>query len=299
MRAKVLTMAAAGLLSLLGACSEGGNAAGPAPTTEPSEPTGTSASAPADADGCPVGEYEVTKITGRSGVQVNGIPITATSGGGLKLALTDAGTWTLTGQGADITLKAGDLTVEATVDGTAEGNYAKSGGNYLFRQDGATGKVTLKRPVANTSSIPMADVGPALAPGGTAQLTCTASGLTIGSDSVELELNRVGGGSGGGPATPTAPTGTGSSGGGPLTISESALTRTIDCAGSDVSINGSANKLTFTGSCGSVAVNGSRNTITLATAGAINVNGSFNTVTWSSGNPTVSNNGTGNKISQG
>jgi hypothetical protein len=48
-----------------------------------------------------------------------------------------------------------------------------------------------------------------------------------------------------------------------------------------------------------VSVNGSRNQIKLEQASAISVNGTGNTVTYSSGSPKVSNNGTGNKISQG
>ncbi|HEV2783148.1 MAG TPA: DUF3060 domain-containing protein [Actinophytocola sp.] len=297
-RAAILTATAACLLAVP-ACS-GDDAAGPPATSTPSDRgTGTSEPAPADRGGgqCPVGEYEVTKIAGKAGADVNGVPIVATSGGGLELALTEAGTWTLTGDGASVTLKAANISVTGTVDGSAEGSYAKAGNDYVFKQEKASGKVTLDQPVVGVSSIPMADVGPALAPGGTATLTCSEGGLRIASESVTLDLTRTGGPTGGAPTTPTG-SGGGASGG-TLTIADSAQTRTIDCAGRAVAINGSSNTLTFTGSCATVTVNGSKNEVTLEQVTEIGVNGSLNIITWSGGDPKVSDNGTGNKITQG
>jgi hypothetical protein len=251
---------------------------------------------------CPVGEYQVTKITGRSGTQVDGVPVVAKSGGGFTLALTADGKWTLAGNNATVTLEAANLSVDATVNGTAEGDYAKIGDKYAFRQQHATGRVTLKKAVGGVSGWPMDQVGPALAPGGQATLTCGTGTLALESESVVLDLKSTGGASGGGaPATPTG-TGGGASGGstgGTLTLTDSAKTKTIDCAGQNVSITGSSNTYTFTGSCGEMAVNGSKNEITIAKVGQISVNGSFNHVTWSSGNPKTSNNGTGNTIGQG
>ncbi len=299
---KVLSASAVGLLALLSACSESNNgAASSTTTTTPTTAGSTSGSEPTlpgpAAGTCPVGEYEVTTITGKGGANVNGVPIVAKSGGGFTLALTADNKWTLTGDKAAVTLEASNVSVQATVDGTAAGTYAKTGAEYTFRQEKATGKVTLKTPVAGVSSFSMDEVGPALAPDGKATLTCGANTLKISSDSVELDLKSTGG-AGGSPTTSTSEGGGGASGG-TLTINDSGLTRTYDCAGRTVSINSSASQLTFTGSCGVVSVNGSRNQIKLEQASAISVNGTGNTVTYSSGSPKVSNNGTGNKISQG
>lgn len=301
MRAKLLTVAAATLLAGLTGCS-GDDTATP-PPTDTTTSTSTSTSASTGADGqCPVGRYEVTTISGKAGADVNGVPITATSGGGLTLALT-ADTWTLSGEGAEVTLQSGGVSVDATIDGTAEGGYATSGADtYLFRQERASGRVTLSKPIAGVSSIPMADVGPAFTPTGSATLTCDGDNLTISSESVELELERTGGSSGGpgGPSGSSGPsTPAGQSGGG-LTITDSAVTRTLDCgSGGDVTVNGSSNTLTFTGECAKVSVNGSKNEVKLARAAEIEVTGSLNTVTWAAGDPRTSNTGTGNRISQG
>jgi Protein of unknown function (DUF3060) len=302
MRAKIV-FAAAGLLCLLAACKEGGTAgsaqANPqAGAASDSTSTAESSSAAPAGGQCPVGNWEVTTITGKSGATVNGVPVVAKSGGGFTLAIGADGKWTLTGTNASVTLEAAGLSVAATVNGTAEGDYAKTGSNYTFRQQRATGKVTLKQAVGGVSSWPMDQVGPALAPGGQATLTCGAGTLELSSESVVLALKGTGGG--GAPQQSEPTTGGGSSGGGgTLTLVESAQTRTIDCAGRTVDITGSANRLTFTGSCAAVHVNGSKNELKIAQVGQITVTGSFNKVTWSSGNPKTSNTGQGNTIAKG
>ncbi|HET9140726.1 DUF3060 domain-containing protein [Actinophytocola sp.] len=286
-----ITVAAAllGMTCLLSACTGETNARSGAETagtgTASTQPS-SEAQAPAASD-CPVGDWQVTTITGKSGAQVNGVPVVATSGGGFTLALGSSGTWTLTGNNAPVTLTAAGRSVTAVVDGTAEGQYTKSGDTYLFRQQRATGKVTLKQPVAGVSSWPMQDVGPALAPSGTATLTCGPGTLRIASESVVLDLNASGA-----PTQSTPTTGT-------VTLTESGQSKTIPCDGRTVAINGSANKYTFTGECAAVNVNGARNEIRIATATEISVNGSFNKVTWSAGEPKTSNTGQGNTISQG
>ncbi len=291
MGARILSVAA--LLALFTACS-GNTATAPTSTTGQSQ---SETSQPAGG-GCPVGDYEVTSISGKGGTEVSGIPITVSSAGALKLTLAEDGTWRLSGDGVTVTMEASGISVDATVEGSAEGVYSKVGSDYAFRQEKATGKVTLKKPIAGTSSLPMSEVGPALAPGGTAKLTCGAGTLAIESESVTLELKRLGDGgqpsspTGTPPSSPTATSGT-------LTINDSAQTKTFDCAGRDVAVNSSANKLTFTGTCGSISVNGSRNTITVEDVGRISVNGSANRITWGSGDPKVSNNGTGNMIGKG
>jgi hypothetical protein len=294
MRTKVVVAAA--LLSLLAACTNNTDAGRPASTAPSPTDAGPTRSSSPIAATCPIGDYRVSSITGK-GTQVGGVPITVASVGALTLRITDAGTWQLSGDGTDLTLQAGGISVEATIDGVAEGSYVKAGEDYTFRQEKATGKVTLKRPVAGTSSIPMTDVGPALAPGGTAKLTCGAGTLTIASESVTLELEQVGGSTGA--STPTSAGGTSAETGGSVIVDESARTRTIDCAGRDVAVNGSANTLTLTGSCGALSVNGSRNVVTVEKVAQISVNGSGNKITWGSGDPKVSNNGTGNTVGKG
>lgn len=307
MRTTITTAAALGLLCLVTACGGTTTAGSPASGPSSEAPADTATSGPAGAPapvgeaGCPVGEYQVTKITGKSGAQVNGVPVTAKSGGGFTLALTADGKWTLTGNNATVTMEAAGLSVDATVNGTAEGDYAKIGANYAFRQGHATGKVTLKKAVAGVSSWPMDQVGPALAPGGQATLTCGQGTLALESESVVLDLKSTGGGAsggGGGGAPAPTPTGGGSSGGATLTLVDSAMTKTIDCTGRNVAVTGSANKYTFSGSCGEVSIKGSKNDIKIGTAAAITVTGSFNHVSWSDGNPKTSNTGTGNTIGQ-
>ncbi len=301
MRLVIPTIAAMGILSLLSGCDSGGDAAG----SPSSQSTGTSteqvsSEEPAGDSQCPVGEWAVTTISGKSGASVGGVPIVAKSGSGFTLSLTADNTWTLTGDNATVTLEADGLSANATVDGTAEGVYTQSGETYTFRQERASGRVTLDEPVAGVSSWSMDEVGPALAPGGQATLTCGDGTLELSSESVVLELRAVDGGSTGDAGTPVpSETSEQSGGGATVTINESGLTRSVDCAGQGVVISGSANTLTFTGTCTSVAVNGSRNEITIADVGEIAVNGSFNTITWAAGDPKTSNNGQGNSIGQG
>ncbi len=286
----------AALLALVSACTTSANNGSPTSSGGAAPPATSTSESSAPAGGaCPVGDYEVATIKGK-GAEIGGVPVAVTSAGALKLTLTEDGKWTLSGDGVTVTMEASGISVDATVEGTAEGVYSKVGSDYAFRQEKATGKVTLKQPIAGTSSLPMSDVGPALAPSGTAKLTCGAGTLTIESESVTLELKRLGDDGGASTPPPTTSNGGGASGGPTLTINESAQTKTVDCAGRTVSLNGSANKLTFTGSCVAISINGSRNEITLDKIDQISVNGSANKVTWASGDPKVSNNGTGNTI---
>jgi DUF3060 family protein len=298
MRVTIFTIAAIGLLSMLSACdSNGGAASAPSSQSADTSTEQTSPSQPASGGQCPVGDWAVTTISGESGANVGSVPIVAKSGGGFTLSLTAANTWTLAGDNATVTLEAGGMSVDATVNGTAEGDYTKTGETYAFRQQRASGRVTLNQPIAGVSSWSMDEVGPALAPRGQAELSCGDGTLKISSESVVLDLRAVGGDQTSAPTE--TPTSSEPGGGGTITINESGLTKTLDCAGQGVVISGSANTLTFTGTCASVSVNGSRNEISIADVGAIAVNGSFNTITWSDGDPTTSNNGQGNSIGKG
>ncbi|HEX6356626.1 DUF3060 domain-containing protein [Actinophytocola sp.] len=297
MRIIITTIATIGLLSLVSACDSDNEAANssadlPAGTTTEQ----TSSSQPVSEGQCPVGEWTVTAITGKSGATVGGVPVVAKSGSGFTLTLTADNTWTLAGDNARVTLEGGGLSVDATVDGTAEGDYVGTGETYTFRQQRASGRVTLDREVAGVSAWSMDEVGPALMPGGQATLTCGPGTLEIGSESVVLVLRAVGEGS---QTTEVSETPEQGGGGGTVTIDESGVTRTVDCAGQDVVVNGSANELTFTGTCASVTVAGSSNEVRIADTGEIVVNGSVNRITWSEGDPKTEDNGQGNSISRG
>ena len=298
MRIIIANIGAIGLLCLVSACdSDGGAASSPTEESTGTSVEQTSSSAPGSEGQCPVGEWAVTTISGKSGASVGGVPIVAKSGSGFTLSLTDANTWTLAGDNAKVTLEGGGRSVGATVNGTAEGDYAKTGETYTFRQQSASGQVTLDQEVAGVSSWSMDEVGTVLAPGGQATLTCGADTLEISSESVVLALSAVDG------SADTSETSevseTPEQGGGTETIDESGLTRTVDCANQGVVINGSANDLTFTGTCASVTVNGSSNEVRVADVGEIVVNGSANKITWADGDPKTSDNGQGNSISKG
>jgi hypothetical protein len=297
MRIMIAIVPAIGLLSLVSACDSNGETASSSSGQSAGTTTEQTSSSPRESEGrCPVGEWMVTTISGKSGANVDGVPIVATSGSGLTLSLTEANTWTLAGDNATVTLESGDLSVNATVNGTAEGDYAKTGETYTFRQQSASGRVTLDHAVAGVSSWSMDEVGPALAPGGEATLTCGADTLEISSDSVVLALRAADEGG----DQPSEPTGSPEQGGGgTLTIDGSGTTSTVDCAGQSVVITGSANNLTFTGTCTTVTVNGSSNEVRIADVSEIAVNGSINKITWSDGDPKTSDNGQGNSISEG
>lgn len=300
MRIMIAIVPVIGLLSLVSACDSNGGTASSSSDQSAGTTTEQTSSSPSGSEGqCPVGEWAVTTISGKSGASVDGVPIVARSGSGLTLSLTAANTWTLAGDNATVTLASGDLSVDATVNGTAEGDYAKTGETYTFRQQSASGQVTLDHAVAGVSSWSMDEVGPALAPGGQATLTCGADTLEISSESVVLDLRAADAGTGGGEQTSEASEPPQQGGGGTLTIEGSGSTKTVDCAGQSVVITGSANNLTFTGTCTSVTVNGSSNKVGIADVGEIAVNGSINTITWSDGDPKISNNGQGNSIRQG
>jgi hypothetical protein len=298
MGTKVRSAVVAGLLGLLAACSEQGTPAadGPSDTSSPATST-TESSAPAGE--CPSGTYQVDSITAKDGVDVSGQDIRVADVKGLTLEFAD-GTWTLTGKGATISVSASGLTAGATLDGTATGDYAKSGDSYAFEQKSADGKITLDQPIAGVSSIPMSEFGPAVAPSGTATITCTDTGATITAENATLELT---GGSGTGGATGIAPGEPTSGGGGgapaPAVLNSSAQSGSYTCNGGPVTINGSNNQLTFVGECKVVTINGSGNKITVESAGVVSINGGQNRLTWIQSEPRVTDNGRGNTVTQG
>jgi hypothetical protein len=75
----------------------------------------------------------------------------------------------------------------------------------------------------------------------------------------------------------------------------------IDCGqGKSLNVGGSNNTLTVIGTCASVSVGGADNTITVQRIdGELSVVGLNNSVRYKAGEPTVSDTGTGNRISVG
>jgi len=288
-----------GLLGLLSACAEQGTPAadGQSDSTTPTTANVTESSTAAGGE-CPAGTYQVDSLTAQESVAVNGQQVQVADVRGLTLDFAADGTWVLTGKGATISVSAGGLSAGATLDGTATGAYAKTGDSYAFTQKSAQGSITLDQPVAGIASIPMSEFGPAIAPSGTAEITCTDGGATIKAENATLELT---GGSSGGGTSSTATAAEPNPGGetAPTVINDSSLTSSYNCTGGPVTINGSSNTLTFTGTCSAVNVNGARNNITVATAGVVNINGAQNQLKWTDAQPKVNDNGQGNTVSQG
>ena len=76
---------------------------------------------------------------------------------------------------------------------------------------------------------------------------------------------------------------------------------TIDCGqGKSLNVGGSNNSLKVTGTCASVSVGGADNTISIARIdGELTIVGLNNTITYKAGDPTVNDEGSGNRISRG
>jgi hypothetical protein len=298
MGTKVRSAVVVGLLGLLGACTDQGTPAADGSSTPP-PPTTTESSAPAGSGECPAGTYQVQSLTAQDSVAVSGQEVRVADVQGLTLAFDADGTWVLTGDGASITVTTSGFSASASVDGTASGDYAKTGDSYAFAQKSADGKITLDQPVAGISSFPMSDFGPAIAPSGTATIDCTATGATITAENATLELT---GGSGTGAGTATASTVTEPPAAGepaPAVFNDSGETGTYSCTAAPVTINGSTNTLTFTGSCKVVNINGGGNTVTVASAGVVNINGGENRLTWTGTEPQIHDTGSGNTVTQG
>lgn len=97
-----------------------------------------------------------------------------------------------------------------------------------------------------------------------------------------------------GPPTPPTP-------GSTITYSSFGTTADLDCGrGKSLNVAGSNNTLTVRGSCASVSVGGADNTILAERIdGSLSVAGLNNTVSYQLGEPTVNDEGTGNRISWG
>lgn len=163
------------------------SSAAPGPTT-----TATSTPPGAVAGECPTGTYDVATLTGKQAVDVQGQQVTF--GGtvsGLSLTMDDA-TWKLTGDDAKVKINiAGVTALDATINGTASGTYAKSGSQYQFVLQDSSGTATVALGGVGSQQLDMNVVADAIAPRGRATINCTPTGATLDSDSVTLELKRT------------------------------------------------------------------------------------------------------------
>jgi Protein of unknown function (DUF3060) len=259
--------------------------------------TGTAVAAPAGE--CFVGAHAVRSITGHQAVDLPQGPARPVgTGGSLTLDLGADGRWTLSSDGsAPAAFQVGSYSATIAIDGSLQGTYAHSGTQFAFSQDGATGTAVVRTP-AGASSIPISSVGPALAPGGLATITCGQDAVRLDSASVTMDLAGASGGTAAATATPAAPPA-----GGELAIDQSGATRTDACGGRSVLVTGSSNHLALTGDCPRVEIDGSNDTVTVERVDTIAVTGSFDHVTWhaaiSRSQPAVATAGQGDVVSQG
>jgi hypothetical protein len=200
----------AGLVSTMAGCTietgqpaQGGQpavsaapaASTPAASTAPTNPAKPSEAAapPVDPAQCFIGTYAVVSIVGRQGIEtVAGTAKPAGDGGSLVLELR-ANTWTLRGDGSKpVKFEVGPYQVDASINGTLRGSHRRVGNTFVFKQEDAEGTVTLSTPIGS-KEYDMEDVGPALAPAGTATLTCGPDTLDFVSESVTMTLRRKAG----------------------------------------------------------------------------------------------------------
>jgi hypothetical protein len=193
----LIALAVTGAAGLTGCTVEGQNSP-PTSSAAPGSTTTSTASATGSTTGqaageCPTGTYDVATITGKQSVDIQGQRVTF---GGTVSGLTftmDAATWKLTGDNAKAKINVAGVTeLDATIDGMASGNYTKSGSQYQFVLNDSSGTATVALAGVGSQQIDMSVIADAIAPRGRATINCTASGATIESDSVSLELKRAG-----------------------------------------------------------------------------------------------------------
>jgi hypothetical protein len=191
----VLCLVVAAALSGCGNGSDGG-AQAPAPaTTAPVTPppsAGPATSAPPpDPARCFLGSFDVVSITAKDGIATPaGTARPAGAGGSLVFDLRPDETWQLRSDGTrPVAFQVGPYTVDARIAGTLRGTYQRAGTAFAFEQDGADGTVTLSSP-AGEREYDMDVVGPALAPSGTASITCQTDTVEFVSASVTMTLRR-------------------------------------------------------------------------------------------------------------
>lgn len=296
-----LTLLVLGMTAVLTVACDGSDAGvrtggddGASESTTGAAPAGSPSKEPTSADECLAGSFLVTRFVGKESVSTPaGASKLEGSGGGLRMTFGD-GTWTMTGDGSrPINGRVGSYPGTITVNGTSEGRYASSGSGYVFEQQRASGSVTLSA-LGEQARLPMSTVGPALAPNGTATVSCSGDQATLESASVTLTMRRE---QTGGSDTGGGSTGSTGSGGGTKIFDESGQTIVWDCNGGVVVLNGSDDVVTLRGTCPNVTINGSSNKVTIDRVNSIQVNGDSNTVRWRTGaEPRVVTLGSGNSV---
>ncbi|MCF6388155.1 DUF3060 domain-containing protein [Mycobacterium sp. MBM] len=84
-----------------------------------------------------------------------------------------------------------------------------------------------------------------------------------------------------------------------VTISGIGVDRSVNCNDNTVIVSGANNTVDITGQCAAVTVSGFDNMVTAESSGQIAVSGFDNTVTYRTGEPRVSESGSGNSVRRG
>lgn len=192
----LIALAITGAAGLTGCTAESSSTGGPttsgSTTTSSTTSKASSATSTQPAGACPIGTYDVTTLTGKQSVDVQGQRVTF--GGtvsGLSFTMDDA-TWKLTGDNAKAKIDVAGITaLDATINGTASGTYAKSGSQYEFVLKDSSGTATVALGGVGSQQLDLNVVADAIAPRGRATINCTPTGATIDSDSVALDLKRT------------------------------------------------------------------------------------------------------------
>ncbi len=137
---------------------------------------------------CPVGSYTVSAIAPKDAAHTAAGRLQVTGGQSIRVVLDSDGTWALSDDGSEpLTVSADGRRAEGRLNGRISGTYAKDGDRYAFAQTAADGEVRVTSKHGD-ATLPLAVVGPALAPTGSVTLTCSATGLSVDSENVLLTL---------------------------------------------------------------------------------------------------------------
>jgi len=283
--------------ALLGGCSVGvqdgsggsataappaapGGAGGPDSSTNPDNAAASGQPAPPSGE-CFLGRHAVRSIVGRETIDTPAGPAKPSgNGGSLLVDFRPDGRWTLSSDGSKpAAFAVGPYTATATIKGQADGTYARVGEQFAFRQRTASGSVLLAS-TAGSYRTTMESLAPALAPSGTATVTCGQT-VRLVSETVELTLTPLAPPPGGRP--PGSPPPGGGAPEAPAVISRAGTTGTFDCRDHTVTISAAATRLHLVGRCPRVEITGAGNEVTIDLAGTISVTGTRDKVTWHDG----------------
>jgi hypothetical protein len=298
-------MVATGCLAAAGCGGVGPGAGAPAGQNAPKAGTAKNASAE-----CPVGRYRVTKMTPGPAVDTGDYDVRLSGGTSMTIEFTAAGKWTLSDDGGRplrATVSApgvGSVSGTATVRGELTGAYARSGSDFAFTRNGGSGSVALRSPAGNDRKSITA-VGEALAPSGTATITCSGDKATVKSENVTMTLKRTdGGGEGGTDGGDTSGGGgSGASAGGgesagALVLRGTSRVHNVNCAGRDIVVTGRSMTVNLGGKCPKIRVTGDQNTVNIDQTDSVVITGTSNVVNVAGGRAKVDDRGSSNVINQ-